>query len=123
MDYINWRARPDRNVEVLNDTTDLYQFFDCTSNAEFLYWCVQKTVENDLPQEIAYLKSHDEAMNNITEIIEMPDRLAQDLIMFIRQNKGKLPAKRRKKEFAKLSETEVAQIENIVNSAFEISVH
>jgi len=28
MDYINWRARPDRNVEILNDTTDLYQFFD-----------------------------------------------------------------------------------------------
>tara|TARA_A100000171_G_scaffold52779_2_gene73011 strand:- start:5189 stop:5485 length:297 start_codon:yes stop_codon:yes gene_type:complete len=90
-----------------------------TSNAEFLYRCVKKTVENDLPREIAYLKSHDEAMNNITEIIEMPDRLTQDLIMFIRQNKGKLPAKRRKKEFAKLTETEVAQIENIVNSAFE----
>ena len=27
---------PERNVEVLNDTADMYRYFDCTAEAEFL---------------------------------------------------------------------------------------
>lgn len=119
MDYIDWRPLPNRNIEVINDTADLYRYFDCTDNAEFLYECVHRTVENDLPREIEYLKSHDKAMRQITELVEMPDRLAQDLIMFIRQNEGKLPGGRRKKEFGKLSDEEVKKVESIVISSFE----
>ena len=75
LDYIEWRPTPERNVEVLNDTADLYRYFDCTQAAEFLYACVQRTVEQDLPREIDYLRRHDEAMARIREMIEMPDRL------------------------------------------------
>lgn len=119
MDHIDWRPLPNRNIEVTNDTADLYRYFDCTDNAEFLYECVHRTVEKDLPREIEYLKSHDEATRQITELVEMPDRLAHDLIMFIRQNGGKLPGKRRKNEFGKLSDEEVEKVESIVESSFE----
>lgn len=119
MDYIDWHTLPNRNVEVTNDTADLYRYFDCTDNAEFLYECVQRTVEQDLPREISYLKRHDEAMRLISEAVEMPDRLAQDLIMFIRQNDGVLSKKRRRKEFEKLTDEEVGKIEKIVNLEFE----
>src|SRR6185437_11241705 len=47
MNFIEWRPTPERNVEVLNETADLYRFFDCTSNAEFLYGCVEQTVAQD----------------------------------------------------------------------------
>ena len=30
---------------MLNDTTDLYRSFDCTQAAEFLFACVQRTVD------------------------------------------------------------------------------
>lgn len=119
MDYIDWRPLPNRNVEVINYTADLYRYFDCTDNAEFLYECVHSTVEKGLPQEIEYLKSHDEAMSQITEFVEMPNKLAQDLIMFVRENGGKLPLRRRKKEFKKLSDQEVKTIESIVEASFE----
>lgn len=119
MGYIDWHTLPNRNIEVSNDTADLYRYFDCTENAEFLYECVQRTVEKDLPQEIEYLKSHDEALTKITNLVEMPDRLARDLIMFIRHNKGKLPIRRRSKEFEKLEDDEVNAIENVVNMAFK----
>ena len=56
MPFIEWRATPKRNVEVLNNTVDLYRHFDCTQAAEFLYACVQRTVEQDLPAEIDYLR-------------------------------------------------------------------
>lgn len=89
--FINWRSTVDRNVEVLDDTADHDRYFGCTSEAEFLYACVARTVEHDLPNGIDYLRRHDEAQRPIMETVEMPDRLAQDLIMFIRQNGGKLP--------------------------------
>ena len=77
----DWRVSRYKNVEVTNDTADLYKYYDCTENAEFLYDCVRQTVEIDLPREIDYLKRHDEALNSIMEAVEMPDRLAQALQM------------------------------------------
>ena len=118
MPFINWRSTASRNVEVLNDTADLYRYFDCTAAAEFLYGCVARTVEHDLPEEIDYLRRHDEAQRRIMETVEMPDRLAQDLIMFIRQNDGRLPKGRREREFAALTDDEATHIEAICKEAF-----
>ena len=119
MDFIEWRPTAEHNVEVLNDTADLYRYFDCTEAAEFLYACVQCTVEHDLPREIDYLRRHDEAMTRIMDRVEMPDRLAQNLIQFIRQNDGRLSNRKREKEFAALTDDEVSVLENIVQDAFE----
>jgi hypothetical protein len=118
MPYIEWRATPERNVEVLNDTADLYRYFDCTEAAEFLYACVRRTVEHDLPREIDYLRRHDEAIRQIMDAVEMPDRVADNLVMFIHQNNGTLSKKRREGEFNKLSADEVTLIEAIVAEAF-----
>ena len=119
LDYIEWRPTPERNVEVLNDTADLYRYYDCTQAAEFLYACVLRTVEQDFPREIDYLRRHDEAMARIHEMIEMPDRLVQNLILFIRQNDGTLSKRKREKEFYKLTDEEVRGLESIVQDAFE----
>lgn len=119
MPFIEWRPTPERNVEVLNETADLYRYFDCTGAAEFLYACVARTVEHDLPREIDYLRRHDEATRRIMDAVEMPDRVAENLVMFIRQNKGALSKKRREGEYKKLRDEEVTLLENIVRDAFE----
>jgi hypothetical protein len=54
----------------------------------------------------------------IMEAIEMPDRVAENLVMFIRQNNGALSKKRRDGEFKALSSNEVEVIEGIVSDAF-----
>ncbi|RBI67294.1 cell filamentation protein Fic [Roseovarius sp. TE539] len=119
MDFIDWRALPNGNIEVLNETADLYRFYDCTAEAEFLYECVQRTIEEDLPREIDYLKRHDEAMRGIMNAVEMPDNLAQQVILFVRQNDGQFPKRRRDREpFSKLSDEEITMLEDIVNEAF-----
>lgn len=119
MPFIEWHVTEDKNVNVTNETADLYRYLDCTSEAEFLYACMQHTVENDLPREIDYLKRHDEAMGRIMNAVEMPDRLAQSLITFIRQNDGKLGRRRRENEFAKLTDEEVLTIEKITREEFD----
>jgi hypothetical protein len=119
MNFIDWRPTPERNVEVANDTADLYRYFDCTDDAEFLYGCVEQTIDHDLPKEIDYLRRHDEAMRRIMEYVDMPDRIAEDLVLFIRKNSGELGKKRRENEFAKLTDGEVAAMEALVQEAFE----
>ena len=119
MPFIEWQSTADHNVNVTNDTGDLYRYFDATLVAEFLYECVKTTIENDLPREISYLIAHDEAERSIMEYIEMPNKLAQDLIMFVRQNGGVIPKKRREKEFSVLTEEEVVCIEKIIMDAYK----
>jgi Fic family protein len=119
MPFIEWRPTPLRNVEVLNDTADLYRYYDCTEEAEFLYSCVRRTVDEDLPREIAYLRRHGEAIRRIMDVVEMPDRIAEDLVWYVRENKGTLAKKRRRGEFKKLRDDEVALIEGIVREVFQ----
>jgi hypothetical protein len=119
MNSIEWRPTPSRNVEVLNDTTDLYRYFDCTDEAAFLYACVEHAVDRDLPREIDYLRRHDGALRRIMDIVEMPDRMAENLIIYIRKNNGTLGRKRRENEFAKLTDSEVASVQEIVREAFD----
>lgn len=116
---MNVFRRAERNVEALNDSADLSRYCDCPQAAEFLYACVQRTVEVDLPREIDYLRRRDEAMRRIMDAVEMPDRLAEDLVMFIRQNEGTLSKRRRENEFKALSDKEVQQLEEIVRDAFD----
>ena len=118
MNFIDWRPTPERNVEVLNDTADLYRYFDCTEAAEFLYACVARAIDKDLPREIDFLRRNDEALRRIMNIVEMPDRMAENLVRFIRLNEGELGHKRREGEFEKLTDDEVSSIEAIVREAF-----
>jgi hypothetical protein len=39
------------NVEALNDTGDLYRYFNCTEEGEFLYSCLRRTVEANCLQK------------------------------------------------------------------------
>ena len=119
MPFIDWRPTPERNVEVLNDTADLYRYFDCTQAAEFLYACLQRAVDQDLPREIDYLRRHDLALQRVMDAVEMPDRVAENLVMFIRQNHGALSKNRREGEFSQLTDDEVERLERIVVDAFE----
>jgi hypothetical protein len=58
-------------------------------------------------------------MRRIMNAIEMPDRMAENVILFIRQNSGVLSKKRREGEFNKLHGDEVTLIEQIVHDSFE----
>jgi Fic family protein len=119
MNFIEWRPTPERNVELLNDTADLYRYFDCTEAAEFLYGCVAHAIDEDLPREIDFLRRNDEAKRRIMNLVEMPDRMTENLVRLIRVNEGKLGRKRREGEFEKLTDDEVVSIEAIVREAFE----
>ena len=108
---IEWEPTERFNVRVLNDTGDFYRFFDATPHAEFLYSCVRKTIEEDLPSETAFLRNYDAFRRQIESVVEMPQRTIDLLFRFLHQNSGTLSRRARAKEFRALTEDEAARIE------------
>lgn len=116
---VQWRVTDAHNVEVLNDTSDYYRFFDATTHAEFLYECVEETVTRDLPREVAYLEGHDEFSRRVREgIADMPEKTISLLVQFLRQNHGTLSRRARTREFKRLSRDEVARVEELYERCF-----
>lgn len=111
LEHIDWRPTDKNNVEVLNDTIDLYRYFDATKQAEFLFECVENTVNQTLPEEVDYLKKYDLLNNFIKNYIDMPDKQVDLLIRFLDQNGGIFSKRAREKEFAELTDIEVGSIE------------
>jgi len=118
MSMISWEATAFGNVKVLNETSDLYRFFNCTQSCEFIYAAVEKTIKETLPNELEYLDAFDKAYGEINEMLEMPDNQIKSLITFILQNNGKLSKKKKEKYYDKLTMEETQEIENIVEEYF-----
>lgn len=116
--FIKWRPTEKGNVEVLNETIDLYRYFDATKQAEFLFSCIQETIENVLPKEIDFLQKYDEMKRFIENYIDMPDRLVSLMIKFLEQEKGEFSKRAREKEFKDLTEDEIKTIESKFKSIF-----
>lgn len=119
LDFIEWRPTEKNNVEVLNETIDLYRYFDATAQAEFLFACVEETVNKTLPEEVEYLKKHDLLNEFIKNYIDMPDKLVDLLIRFLSQNNGQLSKRAREREFGKLTNTEIHAIEQKYSEIFD----
>ncbi len=115
---IEWEATDNGNLRVLNDTADFYRFFDATPHAEFLYSCVRKTIEEDLPRETEFLARYDRFRLGIEQIIDMPNRTIDLLFRFLHQNAGHLSIRARDGEFRPLTDSEVAAVERAYADAF-----
>jgi Fic family protein len=118
LEYIEWRGTQDGNVEVLNETIDLYRYFDATRQAEFLYDCVVQTIEHSLPEEIRFLERYDRLKAAITERFDMPDYKINLLIRFLGQNKGVFSKRASEKEFHNISTTERRELEALYGEIF-----
>ncbi|MGY2051633.1 Fic family protein [Methylobacterium sp. JK268] len=110
---LRWRRTPRGNVEILNDTADFYRYFDATPHAEFLFACVARTVDVDLPAETAFLRAYDGVTREVQRIVDMPNPLLDLLFRFLCQNEGRLSKRAREREFAALTDDEAARIEAI----------
>jgi Fic family protein len=119
LDHIEWKEMEDNNIEVLNNTIDLYRYYDATKQAEFLYDCVEDTLERVIPEEVTYLQNYDVFKRYIDNNFEMPDKMVAVLVRFLEQNNGVLSKRALKKEFSELKKEEIKDIEANYNSIFQ----
>ena len=119
IDLIEWEPTPSHNIRILNDTIDLYRYFDLTLQAEFLYECVEETINRIIPEELDYMEKYDRLTNAINSFATLPDTRVDLLIKLLNQNKGKLSKRKRQKDFDELSEEEISMIEDYFAEIFE----
>lgn len=118
LEWIRWKPTERGNVEVLNETIDYYRYFDATLHAEYIFKCIERTIEKDLPEELTFLGSRDEFHAAVTLLVDMGERRLDLLLRFLRQNGGALSNRARSNEFAKLTDAEVEAIEEIYARLF-----
>ncbi|WP_156648521.1 Fic family protein [Methylobacterium sp. Leaf108] len=118
LECIEWRPTESGNVDVISDSVDYYRYFDATLCSEYLFGCVQKSVEKNLPEELMFLENRDAFHRDVTDIVDMGERTIDLLLRFLRQNHGKLSRRARENEFRKLNENEVLDIEDLYKELF-----
>ncbi|TLP74292.1 hypothetical protein [Maribacter sp. ACAM166] len=111
IDLIEWKPTQDHSVDITNETIDLYRYFDATLQAEFIYECVEETIQKIIPEELNFLGKHDQITQQINVLVTLPDTKVDLLIKFLNQNNGKLSKNRRTKEFEELTDAEIGTIE------------
>ncbi|MFC2085761.1 Fic family protein [Bacteroidota bacterium] len=116
--FIQWQPTRENNVDVTNETADHYRYFDATCMTDFLFRCVEQTVEHDLPAETDFLERYDRFVRGVHEFIEMPDRTVNLLHRFLDQTGGKLSKRARQREFEQLTDAEVQMIERLYAEQF-----
>lgn len=119
LDLIEWKPTEKNNVEVLSDTKDLYRYFDATKQAEFLYGCVQQTIQQTIPEEVEFLQKYDRMKAYLDDQFQMPDKTVSLLVRFLEQGNGKLSERAKSGEFKELTNEEAEAIESRYQEIFK----
>ena len=120
LNFIDWKPSKNNNVEIFNDTIDYYRYFDATTQAEFLFQCVNDTMVNIIPNEVEYLKKYDVFKQFLDNKYEMPDNMISLIVGFLEQGNGILSERSRKKEFSVFTQKEVKEIEATFKEIFDL---
>jgi len=90
IDLIEWKPTTDYNVKILGETIDLYRYYDLTLQVEFLYECIEDTIEHIIPDELDFFEKYDKMTQYVNTFLSLPDTTVDLLIKFLSQNDGKL---------------------------------
>ena len=95
-----------------------YRYPDLTSQCEFLAQMLEAAIRQSVPQEFHFLQQFDCARKAITEVVDLPDRKREQILMRLYKCEGKLLSKRREGEFSELTEREMTDIEAAYRDVF-----
>jgi len=100
-------------LTVKQETKSYYQYIDYTKHTEYLFSCLQITIDELLPQELRYLTLYDKAYMAIQNIVDMPNQSIDLFIKFVLQNKGQLSKDKQKKYFDMLTAKQIQEMEKV----------
>lgn len=115
---IDYQLDETGNMTVENETESWYQYMDMTVQAEALYEFVNKTIDEELVEELSFLANYDTTKKAIQNIIDMPDRLIDLFIQLCLQNNGSLSARKRSTHFDFLTDEELTDMQQAVRAGY-----
>jgi Fic/DOC family len=99
---------------VKQQTKHHYQYLDYTNITEYLFACIEETIDVHLAKEINFLVNYDKAKQSLKDVVDMPDNLIDLFIRCVQQNNGKLSEKKRQRYFYMLTGEELKAFTTIV---------
>ena len=95
-----------------------YRYFDATPQASFLYWALERTVEQDLEEEISFLLGFDAAYADLKNTLDWPSHMLDLFIRLVHQNGGTLSKAKRQSHFEWMTDDELQEAQAAVSRAF-----
>lgn len=119
MQRIAFNAGANGQVSVINpeEVAAYFRYPDLTQQSTYLAQTIQATIRHDLSEELFFLERYDELKGDLQNLIDMPDRKLNEVIIFLHQNKGIFP-NRRKKQYSEITEGEFDAMQKIYSEIF-----
>ena len=96
-----------------DSSVDYYRYIDYTPIVGHFQRMMAETIATEWKTELDYLKSYDEIRRGMREIVDMPEKAANQFIMFVRNNNGVL-SKSKRERFSELTDDEVHALEAVI---------
>jgi fido (protein-threonine AMPylation protein) len=103
-------------MRVSADTLEHFRYLDCTELTEAVYDFVAETIDKDVPSELRFLRDYDAARSAMRDVLDLPEKLANQFLRYCFQNNGKL-SKSKRPQFAKLTDDEISRLEEAIAQA------
>ncbi|MFV8327920.1 Fic family protein [Flavobacterium sp. ZS1P14] len=110
-------ANGDLTIDNTENISPYFRYPDLTLQSEYLANTIFATIRQDLLEELFFLERYDVLKKELQQLIDMPDRRLRDVIMYLHQNKGIFP-NRRKKYFEEITDAEFKEMESIYLELF-----
>ena len=121
MQRIKYEHTDAGGIQVTNEhaVEGYYRYPDLTDQCIYLVQTIHATLREDMPDELLFLQRYDEAKRALQNVVDMPDKDIDIMIVFLHQNKGVFP-KRRRDRFPRLTDEEIARMQERYREVFEM---
>ena len=123
MQFITYDKKANGEIIVTNtgEVESYFRYPDLTDHCIYLAHTIHATIKEDMPEEFIFIQRYDEVKKELQCIVDMPDKELNLMIMFLHQNKGIFP-KRRREQFSKLTDEEIGRMQEAFRNIFEIEI-
>ena len=121
MQRIKYNQKDAGEIEVTNGNgvEDYFRYPDLTDHCIYLTETIHATLKEDMPNALVFIQRYDEVKKALQHIVDMPDRDINLMIMFLHQNSGLFP-NRKREHFSKLTDQEIMAMEKIFQHKFKL---
>jgi hypothetical protein len=121
MQRIRYDKRDNGEINITNhqEMEAYFRYPDLTDQCIYLINTIHATLNEDMPEELLFIQRYDEAKKELQRIVDMPDKLLNNMLMFLHQNKGVFP-KRRRDQFGQLTDEEIKRMQAAYQAVYEM---
>lgn len=114
----DYRRGDQEPVVISHPGSRSYRFLRADKEVTFLHDMIKQAVQDEIPKELAYLRSYDSAFAQLNNEFDLPQKDLSALIRMIQSNNGTLSAHRRK-QYGHLPADVLDRIELVAKEALE----